>query len=178
MAIVCVCRVANILTWFDEILNLFEKTFDWFFSMWQNSLLTLADCLMPLGIVLNGQIWKDIWSHCSSALWPHLAKFRHFCKNYKVFGNIWKSNLVFGEILNLFWQSSYAIGHILIVANDQNITKHFCHLVTLLPSYLHFLNLTIPLKSCLTFIAQTHFLGSAKISWNSNRHIIFSIVKV
>ena len=47
------------------------------------------------------------------------GKISHFCKNEKVWGNTWKDYLVFGEILNLLWQTSCTIGHILIVTNNQ-----------------------------------------------------------
>ena len=125
MAIICVCRASNILTWFDEILDSFEKTFDWLFSLWQKKLLTLADCLMLLGIISKGQIWTDIWSHCSSAVWPHLAKFR----KYSLVQSL--DYLVFGKILNLFWQTSYYWAHF-NCCKWLNIKKEFCHLVILL----------------------------------------------
>ena len=32
--------------------------------------------------------------------------------------------LVFGKLLNLFWQINYAIGHIYIVVNGQILNKH------------------------------------------------------
>ena len=46
--------------------------------------------------------------------WPDLAKFCHFGEIFKIFGH-----LVFGNILNLFWQVIYAFGLMLIFVNGQ-----------------------------------------------------------
>lgn len=43
----------------------------------------------------------------------------------KVVGNIWKDCLVFWENFNLFWQTSSAIGHILVAKNDQIFNNIF-----------------------------------------------------
>ena len=50
---------------------------------------------------------------------PDLAKFRHFGKNVKVFGNFSKVYLVFGKLLKLLWQNLNGIGQIFIVVSGQ-----------------------------------------------------------
>ena len=55
----------------------------------------------------------------TTAVWPDLAKFRHLGENFKIFGHFLRAKIVFGIILNMFWQIIYAIGEMLIVANDQ-----------------------------------------------------------
>ena len=62
-------------------------------------------------------------SNSSLAVWPDLAKFRHFGNNFKVFGHFKKLCIVFGKLLNLLWQMFIAIGQIFIVVNCQK-TKH------------------------------------------------------
>ena len=77
--------------------------------------------------------------------WPDLAKFRHFGKILKVFGNFSRVNLVFGNICDLFWQILYAVEQILIDGNDQILKKYSRHLVTL--SYNHLISST-PSRYC------------------------------
>ena len=48
------------------------------------------------------------------AVWPDLAKFHHFGKYLKIFGNIFKVYLVLGKVFNSLWHNLYAIGHIFI----------------------------------------------------------------
>ena len=52
-------------------------------------------------------------------VWPDLAKFRHFGKNVKVFGNFSKVYLVFSKLLKLLCQSLNGIGQIFIVVSGQ-----------------------------------------------------------
>ena len=77
--------------------------------------------------------------------WRGLAKFRHFGKILKVFGNFSRVNLVFGNICDLFWQILYAVEQILIDGNDQILKKYSRHLVTL--SYNHLISST-PSRYC------------------------------
>ena len=58
------------------------------------------------------------WVQCDQ-IWRNFATF----EKLKSLGQYLGGFFIFGEILNLFWQTSYAIGHILIVENDQ-ILKH------------------------------------------------------
>ena len=59
--------------------------------------------------------------------WPNqcdqnFATFVKIKKSWAILGRIiW----YLGEILNLFWQTSCVIGHILIVSNDQILKNHF-----------------------------------------------------
>ena len=36
-------------------------------------------------------------------VWPDLAKFRHYGKNFQVFGNFLPVYFLFGKIVNLLW---------------------------------------------------------------------------
>ena len=67
----------------------------------------------------------------SIAVLPDLAKFRHFDKYLKIFGNIFKVYLVLGKVFNSLWHNLYAIGHIFIAENGQILKIQFVHLVTL-----------------------------------------------
>ena len=73
---------------------------------------------------------------CTTLLpvWPDLAKFCHFDKKCKVFGNLFERLFSIGQILSLLWQIICSIGHILIVLNGQILNKLFNHLVTLPPA--------------------------------------------
>ena len=48
------------------------------------------------------------------AVWPDLAKFRHFSITLKNFDNFERVHLVFGDILSLYGQILYATGQIFI----------------------------------------------------------------
>ena len=50
---------------------------------------------------------------------PDLAKFRHFDEILKIFGHLLGAIIVFGSMLNIFWQIVIAIGLLLIVVNYQ-----------------------------------------------------------
>ena len=56
-----------------------------------------------------------------------MGQCEHICQNFATLAKLKSLGqyLVFGEILNLFWQTSYAIWHILIVSNDQILKNHF-----------------------------------------------------
>ena len=56
-----------------------------------------------------------------------MGQCEHICQNFATLAKLKSLGqyLVFGEILNLFWQTSYAIWHILIVSNDQILKHHF-----------------------------------------------------
>ena len=43
---------------------------------------------------------------------------------------------LFGKIFSLLWQNIFALGHVIIVLNDQILNKYYSHLVTLLLTYL------------------------------------------
>ena len=71
------------------------------------------------------------------AVWPDLAKFRHFGKKINFFGHFLSNYLVFGKIVNLLWQIFYTFGQIFIVLNGQIFKKLYRHLVTLTGRYRH-----------------------------------------
>ena len=58
------------------------------------------------------------------AVWPDLAKFRHFGKNLQVFGKFLTAYLLFGNMLSLLWQIWYIIGQIIFVANNQILNNN------------------------------------------------------
>ena len=61
----------------------------------------------------------------SSAVWPDVAKFRHFDKNLQVFGNFLNVHFLFGKMLRPLWQICDIIGQVFIVANGQILkNKH------------------------------------------------------
>ena len=62
-------------------------------------------------------------------IWRNFASFAKIKKSWAIFGKIISGvRETFEPVLaNFFW----AIGHILIVTNDQIFKKQFCHLVTL-----------------------------------------------
>ena len=57
-------------------------------------------------------------------VWPDLAIFRHFGKNFKVFGHLKNLFLVFCKLFNLLWQIFYAIGPIFIVVKCQKMKQN------------------------------------------------------
>ena len=57
------------------------------------------------------------------AVWPDLAKFRHFGTILQVFGQFLTVYLLFVKLVNLLWQICYNTGLIFIVANGP-ILKH------------------------------------------------------
>ena len=63
-------------------------------------------------------------SYSLSAVWPDLAKFRHFGKTYSDFGKILMVYLVFGKILTLLCQEFYVIGRIFIAVNGQILNSY------------------------------------------------------
>ena len=86
-----------------------------------------ASCLKLrwLDCVLRISLW-------SCSVWPDLAKFHHFGKYLKIFGNIFKVYLVLGKVFNSLWHNLYAVGQILIAENGQKLRIQFGHLVTLI----------------------------------------------
>ena len=44
--------------------------------------------------------------------WPDLVNFRHFGKNLEIYGNIFKINFIFGQVLNPYWYNFYALGQV------------------------------------------------------------------
>ena len=56
------------------------------------------------------------------SVWPDLAKFHHFVKILKVFGNFSTVYLVFAQYLNLLWIFC-AIGQIFIVMNGKKLER-------------------------------------------------------
>ena len=46
-------------------------------------------------------------------------RFRHFGKKLEVYGNIFKVNFIFVQVLNPFWNNFYALGQVFIVVNGQ-----------------------------------------------------------
>ena len=61
----------------------------------------------------------------NSQLWQH----------FQIFGNFLRVWLVCGKLLNPPWKIQCAFGPIYFVENDQILTKHYRHLVTLYPTY-------------------------------------------
>ena len=59
---------------------------------------------------------QDLSTASNQAVWPDLAKFRHFSKTYLVFGQIW----------TYFSKKNYAIGRIFIIVNDQVKIRSHC----------------------------------------------------
>ena len=64
-------------------------------------------------------------------VWPDLAKFHHYDKYLKIFGNIFKVYLVLGKVSNLLWRNLWAIGQFFVTEKGQILTTKFGHLVTL-----------------------------------------------
>ena len=56
-------------------------------------------------------------------MWPDLAKFRHFGKIFKVFGNFSRLYLLFGKILSLLWPILFTFGQIFIYVIGPNVEK-------------------------------------------------------
>ena len=76
---------------------------------------------------------KYILIYFYTPVWTDLAKFRHYGRFLKVFGNLKKINLVFVKILNLFLQIMLGpFGPIVLVVNGSILKKNSSHLVTLL----------------------------------------------
>ena len=61
---------------------------------------------------------------------PDLAKFHHFGKYLKIFGNIFKVYLVLGKVFNSLWHNLYACEQIVIGVNGQILKTQSGHLVT------------------------------------------------
>ena len=70
-------------------------------------------------LVQCDQIWRD---------------FAALVKYSKYLAICFRVHLVLGQILSLFWQKIYALGHIYIVLNGQILNQYYRHLVTLLHS--------------------------------------------
>ena len=79
----------------------------------------------------NARKERNIKVETTATVWPDLAKFCHFGKILKIFGNFMRVLLVFCNLLNLFWKIQCALRPIYIVVNGQILSKHFRHLVTL-----------------------------------------------
>ena len=75
------------------------------------------------------------------AVWPDLAKFHHFGKYLKIFGNIFKVYLVLGQVFISLWHNLYSFGKIFITVNGQILKTQSGHLVTLF--LIEFANLSI-----------------------------------
>ena len=69
--------------WQDAVCDLFIFGFDTF----------------KLPVVCERLLW--IWM-VLSPVWPDLANFCHFCKNFEIFGNIFKVYFIIGKVLNHF----------------------------------------------------------------------------
>ena len=54
------------------------------------------------------------------SVWPDLAKFHHFGKLLKDFGNIWRAYLVLATLWTHFGKIMYGIGQSFIVVNGPN----------------------------------------------------------
>ena len=96
-------------TWPDAAFK-YSKLFLWISS-------TRAIPIAPLG-----------WS---KSVWPDLAKFHHFGKYLKIFGNIFKVYLVLGKVFNSLCHNLYAFGQILIAVNGKILKTQSGHLVKL-----------------------------------------------
>ena len=62
---------------------------------------------------------RTMWSTWQ-VVWPDLAKFRHFGKILKDFGNIWRAYLVLATFWTYFGEIMYGIGQRFIVVNGPN----------------------------------------------------------
>ena len=76
------------------------------------------------GIVFKTKIstkhfWAIVTSMCS------VTRFGKILPKLKSLGQYLKDYLVFRKILNLFWQTLYAIGYIFIVANEKILNNYF-----------------------------------------------------
>jgi len=60
-----------------------------------------------------------------------LAKFHHFGKYVKIFGNIFHVYFVLGKVFNLLSHNLYVFGQIFIAVNGQILKNQSDHLVTL-----------------------------------------------
>ena len=61
---------------------------------------------------------SNSWRPTEAAVWPDLAKFRHFGTIMKELGNFLRVFLVFGKMLSLLWQKCFAICQVFIVVNS------------------------------------------------------------
>ena len=68
-------------------------------------------------------IWKEFLVSCDS-VWPDLAKFRHFGKILKVFGQFLKSWFPSWQNVEPIWQRFYAFGQSYIVTNGQILNNN------------------------------------------------------
>ena len=61
--------------------------------------------------------WEEKWQEFlwMQAVWPDLAKFRHFGKNLKIFDKYLTVNFLFGKMLSLLWQIFDIIGLVFMV---------------------------------------------------------------
>ena len=66
------------------------------------------------------------------SVWPDLAKYHHFGKYLKTFGNIFKVDLVLEKVFNSLWHNLFAIGQVFNAENGQILKAQFGHLVTLI----------------------------------------------
>ena len=71
------------------------KHIDWLLKIFQSE----SSILVHRKIILKWSLQDR-----PQAVWPDLAKFRHFGKSFKVFCNFKKLYLLLGNILNLLWQ--------------------------------------------------------------------------
>ena len=68
----------------------------------------------------------------SLSVWPDSAKFHHFGKYLKIFGNIFKVYLVWVKVFTSLGHNLYAFGQFFIAENGLILKTKFGHLVTLL----------------------------------------------
>ena len=57
--------------------------------------------------------------HAAPAVWPDLTKIHPCDEIFKIYGHLLTAKIVFGNILNIFWQIIYAFEQILMTVNDQ-----------------------------------------------------------
>ena len=113
-----------------------------------------------------------------AALWPDLAKFRHFGKILDIFGDFWG----FGKKFNLLWHILNAIGQIFIVVQGQISKIHTAIWSHCLAAFVTVFE--SEQKSWLVhIIADTNLIedGSAcfyKIRLNRNNNIFWIVVEV
>ena len=89
------------------------------FSVWKSRKRAFEACLIS--------IKRSIFRCQSLTVWPDFAKFHHFGKYLKVFGNIFKVYLVLGIDLKSLWHNLYAFVQIFIAINGQILKTQSGH---------------------------------------------------
>ena len=97
----CICQCASFLSQFYDVI--------------------ISVCLC---MHLSVWIYTFFLSTYSRAVWPDLAKFRHFGNILKVSRDYLRAYLVFGKKLSLLWPIFYVIWQFFIAANGLILTNN------------------------------------------------------